>query len=123
MMTRDESLQKGSPREMHSPSHHNPRPSSNQLITTLSKINETTQESNTLRAIELERNRERDEAKKDRTKKGWMHSSVKRMILNAASEDGEHPTIDLSEDFKSCFNAETAGACGKQIIYLLGKAG
>jgi hypothetical protein len=97
--------------------------SSNQLITTLSKINETTQESNTLRAIEIERNRERDEAKKDRIKKGWMHSSVERMILNAASEDGEHPAIDLSEDFKSCFNAESAGACGKQLIYLLGNAG
>jgi hypothetical protein len=47
--------------------------SSNQLITTLSKISETTQESNTIRAIEMERNRERDKAKKDRTKKGWMH--------------------------------------------------
>jgi hypothetical protein len=44
--------------------------SSNQLITTLSKISEMTQESNTLRPIEMERNRERDEAKKNRTKKG-----------------------------------------------------
>jgi hypothetical protein len=39
--------------------------SSNQLITTPSKISETTQESNTLRAIEIEQNRERDETKKD----------------------------------------------------------
>jgi hypothetical protein len=45
-----------------------------------------------------------------------MQSSVEQMILNAASEDGEHPAIELSEDFKSYFNAETAGACGKQII-------
>ena len=45
-----------------------------------------------------------------------MQSSVEQMILNADSEDGEHPAIELSEDFKSCFNAETAGACGKQII-------
>ena len=36
--------------------------SSNQLIPTLSTIRETTQESKTLRAIEIEQNRERDKA-------------------------------------------------------------
>ena len=94
-----------------------------QLNHMLSRIGESTDQANTLRAIEIERIKEKDEAKKDRTKKGWLHKQNKLMLKNALSPDGHEASEALSPDFLSCFNAESSGAAGKQFIYLLSKKG
>jgi hypothetical protein len=59
-------------------------------------MNKTNEKTNALRALEFERVKEKDEEKKDRTNK-WLHKSVKQMILNAMSEDGECPATELTE--------------------------
>jgi hypothetical protein len=88
----------------------------NQLPVAISDMNETNEKTNALRALEFERVKEKDQEKKDRTNK-WLHESVKQMILNAMSEDGERPATELTKAFKRIFNSESAGAAMKQMTY------
>jgi hypothetical protein len=94
----------------------------NQLSSTLSRIGESTEQANALRALELERSRERDDAKKDRTKK-WLHSQAIRMIKNASSSDGSEAATEISLEFTNAFNLDSAGAFGKEIIFLMDQKG
>jgi hypothetical protein len=81
-------------------------------------MNKTNKKTNALRALEFERVKEKDDEKKDRTKK-WIHESVQQMIFNTMSEDGEHPATDYTEPFKTIFNSDSAGAAMKQMAYEL----
>ena len=93
-----------------------------QLNSTLSRIGESTDQANALRALEIQRSREKDDSKKDRSKK-WLHSQTIRMLKNASSADGSEPSPDISPEFKNAFNLESAGAFGKELVYLMDQKG
>jgi hypothetical protein len=85
-------------------------------------MNKTNEKTNALRALEFERVKEKDDEKKDRTKK-WIHESVQQMIFNTMLEDGERPATDYTEPFKTIFNSDSTGAAMKQMAYELLKQG
>jgi hypothetical protein len=66
----------------------------NQLSIAISNMNKTNEKTNALRALEFERVKEKDDEKKDRTKK-WIHESVQQMIFNAMLEDGERQETSI----------------------------
>jgi hypothetical protein len=67
----------------------------------------------------LEQYWEKEEAKTDRTKKGWLHPQVELIHLNTASSDDHNAASNYNEDFKSFFNSDSSGAVGKHFLYLL----
>ena len=97
------------------PTLNEPAPESNQanaavlvqLTRSISRQTEEAETANLLRREKLQRMKEKDESKKDKTKK--IHSSILNKMRMASSTDGDRAAGELVESCKAFMNSETTG--------------
>ena len=70
---------------------------------------------------DFKRRAAKEEEKKDRIKK--LHNSVSRLILNAASEDGDCTAKSVPKSCESFFNQESVGLAEEELAAMLSEAG
>ena len=84
-----------------------------QLTRSISRQTEEAETANLLRREELQRLKENDGIKKDKTKK--IHSSILNMIKMASSTDGDRAAIDLVESCRAFMNSENTGMADQEL--------
>ena len=94
----------------------------NLLSSELSRMTESNNKSNQLRALEIANAREKEDSKKNRLA-SWIKYGNRQMILNAMSIDGEVAADDFTEDFKDFMNAESIGQAGNVLLWKLEQRG
>ena len=71
--------------------------------------------SNQLRKNEIERKRDNDDKKKDRTK--TIHKSILRMLENAAAASASEVDLELAEGCQKFLNANTKGSAEQDLSH------
>ncbi len=87
-----------------------------QLAASIARQTEESATSNELRKDEINRRKEHDEEKKDRTKK-YLHSSVIKMLKNAAATSKMDLDPELPEACKLFLNASTHGHAEQELSH------
>ena len=85
-----------------------------QLNSNLARQNELNEDAIEMRRQELDRLKEKDEAKKDRTKK--LHKRVLHMLRMIAGSDCDDERPDISEDLKNFLNSESAEIAEQEFL-------
>ena len=85
-----------------------------QLTTSIARQTEEAATSNQLRKDEIERKREHDDVKKDRTKK-YLHASVMRMIQNGSATSRLEIDIQLTQACLKFLNATSQGHAEQEL--------
>jgi len=87
------------------------------LSSSISAQAEETRQSNELRRIELDRQKEREDKKTNSFLR--LHSTIQSMFLNAASKDGDRPSASLPKDAESYFQCSTDGGALQDLNFSL----
>ena len=86
-----------------------------QLTHAISAQNEEAVESNRLRREEIERTINKEEAKKDRTKK--IHASIIKMIGRASAKSASDDSLTLPATFTRFINSENVGMAQYELVH------
>ena len=92
-----------------------------QLSASISNQVESSKETNKISRLEYERKVDKDSKKSDGL--GKLHISVKQMLMNAASEDGDEMAEELPDSCKSFFDQDTAALSEQHLSFLLKSEG
>jgi len=92
-----------------------------QLAASISNQVESSKETNKISKLEYERKLDKDSKKSDGL--GKLHFSVRHMLMNAASEDGDEMAMELPDSCKYFFEQDTAALSEQQLSFLLREEG
>ena len=85
-----------------------------QLTASIARQSEEAATSNQLRKDEIERKREHDDEKKDRTKK-YLHTSTIRMLVNASATSKLEVDTELTQPCRKFLNASSQGHAEQEL--------
>lgn len=86
-----------------------------QLTASIARQTEEAATSNQLRKDEIERKRELDDEKKDRTKK--IHKSIIRMLENASATSAMEIDLDMAESCMKFINSDSKGTAAQELSH------